>query len=72
MQHSPFSEANGFTARQNPTFMEPEGSLPHSQQPTHLSLSRARSIQSSTPPPQSYFLKIHFSIIVPPTLTFPH
>jgi hypothetical protein len=36
--------------------MEPEGSLPHSQDPHHLSLSWARSIQSMPP---SHFWNIH-------------
>ena len=34
--------------------MEPEGSLPHSQVPTHLSLSWATSIQSMPPHPTSW------------------
>jgi hypothetical protein len=39
--------------------MEPERSLPHSQQPAW-----ARSIQSMPPPPPDYYLKIHFNIIL--------
>jgi hypothetical protein len=35
MQHSPSREANNFSASEEipPNFMEPEGSLPHSQAP---------------------------------------
>ena len=36
--------------------MEPEGSLPHSQLPAHLSLSLASSIQSIPPHPTSWRL----------------
>jgi hypothetical protein len=35
MEQSPYCEANRSSASQEiPRFMEPEGSLPHSQQPT--------------------------------------
>ena len=46
--------------------MEPEGSLPHSQEPAcHLSLFWAKSVQSIPSP--SHFLKIHFNIFFPST-----
>jgi hypothetical protein len=51
--------------------MVPEGSLPYSQQPSHLSLSWARSIQSMPPPPQSQFSKIHLHLWLYTLLTTP-
>ena len=43
--------------------MEPEGSLPHSQVPATCPYPEPD--QSSSPYPQSHFMKIHFNIILP-------
>jgi hypothetical protein len=44
--------------------MEPEGSLPHSQEPaTCTYLEQINPVHD----PPSHFLKIHFNIILPPT-----
>ena len=48
--------------------MESESSLPHSHEPTYLSLSWGRSVQSMTP---SNVLKISFNIIIPSTSSCP-
>jgi hypothetical protein len=50
--------------------MEPEDSLPHSQQPA---TSPYPEPDRSSPCPPSHFLKIHFNIILQsPSLRFPH
>jgi hypothetical protein len=46
--------------------MEPEGSLPHSQQPATCFYPEADSVQ----PMSSDFLKIHFNIILPSRTTY--
>ena len=45
--------------------MEPKGSSPHTQQPSHLSLSWTTAIQSTHLPTD--FLRISFNIIIPST-----
>jgi hypothetical protein len=52
-----------------PAFLEPKGSLPHSQVPPNLSLSRANSIHSIPPHPTSWrsilILSSHLPLGVP-------
>jgi hypothetical protein len=65
-------------SRNSPHFMEPEGSLPHSQLPPTVSiLSQPNPVYI----PTFHFLKVHPNIILPPTpgspqwslsLRFPH
>jgi hypothetical protein len=48
--------------------MEPEGSLPHSQEPATCPYPETYQSNHALP---SYFLKIHFSIILLPTCNNP-
>jgi hypothetical protein len=76
MMHSPSWEANRFAVSQEipHIFMEPEGSLPHSQMPAtcpYPEPSRSSHI------PKLHFLAIHLNVILPanvwvsPVLSFP-
>jgi len=53
-----------FQSRNSPHFMEPEGSLPHSQVPATCPYPEPAR---SSPYPTFYFLKINFIIILPST-----
>jgi hypothetical protein len=80
MEQNPSWEANRFSASQviSPRFTEPEGSLPHSQEPATCPYSQP---DQSSPCPPSHVLMIHFNITLPSTsgptkwsflLRFPH
>jgi hypothetical protein len=66
MEQSPSWEANRPSANQEvpPLFMEPEGSLPHSQVPTTCPYPES---DHPVHTPTSHFLKIHLNIILPST-----
>ena len=63
MEQSPLAEANRFSACQEiPQFLWNPEAITSFTSASHLSLSRARSIQSIT---TSHFLKIHHNILIP-------
>ena len=78
MQQSPSWEANWPYSRNSPHFVEPEGSLPHSQQPATFLYSEPHR---SSPCPHVTSRRSVFNIILPstpesskwsPSLMFPH
>jgi hypothetical protein len=66
MEHSPFWEANWFSASKlnSPHFIEPECSLPHSQVPATCPYPEPAQ---SSPYPTFHCLKIQLNIILPST-----
>ena len=52
----------GAQSRNLPHFIEPEGSLPHSQVPATCPYPESNRLHA----PTSHFLKIHLNIILPP------
>ncbi|KDR16625.1 hypothetical protein L798_09464 [Zootermopsis nevadensis] len=55
-------------SRSSQHFMEPEGSLPYSQEPALVPILNQRNPVHTTP---SCFSKTHFNIIIPPRLILP-
>jgi hypothetical protein len=64
MEQSPSEKLTVSQLRNSPNFMEPEGSLPHSQAPTTCPIL---SLSILVYAPLSHFLKIHLNIILPST-----